>query len=119
MPDTTALPDLKLLQLFDVLYSTRSVTRAAEQLGQSQPTVSIWLARLRKLLNDPLFVRTPAGMQATPRAEAERQKLFAALGWPAHQTLAFHWARLVEALQAAEAVAEVRAEARTGTGAPA
>jgi F420-non-reducing hydrogenase large subunit len=34
----------------------------------------------------------------------ERRKLFAALGWPAHQTLAFHWARLVEALQAAEAV---------------
>ena len=68
--DATPLPDLKLLQLFDVLYSTRSVTRAAEQLGQSQPTVSIWLSKLREHLRDPLFVRTPAGMQPTPRADA-------------------------------------------------
>lgn len=65
-----ALLDLKLLQLFDVLYQTRSVTRAAEQLGLSQPTVSIWLARLRTMLHDPLFVRTPGGMQPTPRADA-------------------------------------------------
>ncbi|MFP3617536.1 LysR family transcriptional regulator, partial [Paraburkholderia sp. SIMBA_050] len=43
----TDLPDLKLLQLFDLLYDARSVTRVAEQLGQSQPTVSIWLGRLR------------------------------------------------------------------------
>lgn len=65
-----SLLDTKLLRLFDLLYSTRSVTRAAEQLGQSQPTVSIWLARLREQLHDPLFVRTPAGMQPTPRADA-------------------------------------------------
>jgi DNA-binding transcriptional LysR family regulator len=51
--------DLKLLRLVDLIYSTASVTRAAEQLGQSQPTVSIWLAKLRGALNDPLFVRTP------------------------------------------------------------
>jgi DNA-binding transcriptional LysR family regulator len=68
--DLTQLPDPKLLQFFDVLYRTRHVTRAAEQLGQSQPTVSIWLARLREQLRDPLFVRTPAGMQPTPRADA-------------------------------------------------
>lgn len=65
-----ALLDIKLLRLFDLLYSTGSVTRAAEQLGQSQPTVSIWLGRLRTLLHDPLFVRTPGGMKPTPRAEA-------------------------------------------------
>jgi DNA-binding transcriptional LysR family regulator len=69
-PPSIALLDLKLLQLFDVLYDTRSVTRAAEQLALSQPTVSIWLARLRDALHDPLFVRTPAGMQPTPRADA-------------------------------------------------
>ncbi len=40
----TELPDLKLLQLFDLLYDARNVTRVAEQLGQSQPTISIWLA---------------------------------------------------------------------------
>ena len=62
--------DLKLLRLFDLLYATRSVTRTAERLSQSQPTVSIGLGRLRALLRDPLFVRTPQGMQPTPRAEA-------------------------------------------------
>lgn len=65
-----ALLDTKLLRLLDLLYTTRSVTRAAEQLGQSQPTVSIWLARLRKQLGDPLFVRTSEGMQPTPRTDA-------------------------------------------------
>ncbi len=52
----------------------------------------------------PLGRLNVAREMATPRAEAERRRLFDALGWPAHQTLAFHWARLVEALQAAEAV---------------
>ncbi len=65
-----ALLEVKLLRLFDLLYSTASVTRSAEQLGQSQPTVSIWLARLRRELHDPLFVRTPDGMLPTPRADA-------------------------------------------------
>ncbi|MFJ7809820.1 LysR family transcriptional regulator [Pseudomonas asiatica] len=69
MSTLDALPDPKLLQLFDVLYHCRSVTRSAEQLGQSQPTVSIWLGRLREELNDPLFVRTPGGMAPTPRAD--------------------------------------------------
>lgn len=65
-----ALIDPKLLRLLDVLYRTRSVTRAAELLAQSQPTVSIWLGKLRDQLGDPLFVRTPEGMQPTPRTDA-------------------------------------------------
>lgn len=64
------LLDIRLLRLLDQLYATHSVTRAAEALGQSQPTVSIWLARLRKQLNDPLFVRTAEGMLPTPRTDA-------------------------------------------------
>jgi DNA-binding transcriptional LysR family regulator len=64
------LLDAKLLQLFDLLYRTRSVSRAAEILGQAQPTASIWLGRLRKELGDPLFVRTANGLQPTPRADA-------------------------------------------------
>ncbi len=52
----------------------------------------------------PLGRLNVAKAMATNKAERERQRLFDALGWPAHQTLAFHWARLVEALQAAEAV---------------
>lgn len=67
---TNDLPDLKLLRLFDLLYETRNVTRVAEQLGQSQPTVSIWLGQLREHLHDPLFIRTPGGMAPTPQADA-------------------------------------------------
>jgi DNA-binding transcriptional LysR family regulator len=67
-PDASLL-DVKLLRLFDLIYSTRSVTRAAELLGQRQPTASIWLRTLRTELNDGLFVRTPAGMLPTPRAD--------------------------------------------------
>ena len=73
------LLDVKLLRLLDLLHATRSVTRTAEQLGQSQPTVSIWLGRLRRELRDPLFVRTPEGMQPTPRAEALLPTVRAAL----------------------------------------
>jgi DNA-binding transcriptional LysR family regulator len=69
-PNDAALLDAKLLRLFDVLYTTGSVTRSAELLGQSQPTISIWLARLRRDLRDPLFVRGTTGMQPTPRADA-------------------------------------------------
>src|SRR3954469_22056151 len=68
--DKTTLLDPRLLRLFDALFTTGSVTRAAEKLGQSQPTISIWLARLRRELDDPLFVRSAEGMLPTPRAEA-------------------------------------------------
>jgi len=63
------LLDVKHLRLFDLLYSTHSVTRSSELLGQCQPTVSIWLSKLRKDLGDPLFIRTANGMEATPRAD--------------------------------------------------
>ena len=42
---------------------------------------------------------------ATPKAQEHYEQMFATLGGkPAHQTLAIHWARLIEALQAAETV---------------
>jgi DNA-binding transcriptional LysR family regulator len=62
--------DLNLLVVFDQLMRQRQVSRAAEQLGVTQPAVSNALARLRRHLGDPLFVRTAAGMQPTPRAQA-------------------------------------------------
>jgi F420-non-reducing hydrogenase large subunit len=63
----------------------------------------------------PLARLNVARSMATPRAERERQRLFAALGFPAHQTLAFHWARLVEALQAAEVVQALSADPELGS----
>lgn len=60
--------DLRLLQVFDEIYKTRSITRAAENLGLGQPAVSIALAKLRKYFNDPLFVRIANSMEPTPMA---------------------------------------------------
>jgi DNA-binding transcriptional LysR family regulator len=60
--------DLKLLSVIGELHRTRSVSQAAEHLEVSQSTVSMSLAKLRKHFNDPLFVRTSAGMEPTPHA---------------------------------------------------
>lgn len=61
--------DLNLLLVFDAVLRERSVVRAADSLAISQPTVSHALNRLRHALKDKLFIRTPAGMSPTPRAE--------------------------------------------------
>jgi DNA-binding transcriptional LysR family regulator len=69
-PEFGTVPrDARMLVLFDEIYRTRSMTRAADRLGLSQPTASIWLSKLRRQWHDPLFVRTSAGMQPTPRAD--------------------------------------------------
>lgn len=62
--------DLNLLVAFDALLSERSVTRAAQRVGLSQPGMSNALGRLRRLLNDPLLVRQGAMLVPTARAEA-------------------------------------------------
>ena len=61
--------DLNLLIVFDAVMQERSVTRAGGRVGLSQPAVSHALGRLRHMLKDELFVRTPEGMVPTPRAE--------------------------------------------------
>lgn len=61
--------DLNLLRVFDALIRERSVTRAGERVGLSQPAVSAALARLRAALDDQLFIRRGAEMTPTPRAE--------------------------------------------------
>jgi DNA-binding transcriptional LysR family regulator len=62
--------DLNLLIAFDAVMRERSVTRAGDRIGLSQPAMSHALNRLRYMLKDELFIRTPAGMVPTPRAEA-------------------------------------------------
>ena len=61
--------DLNLLPVFDALLKTRSVTRAGQQLGLSQPAMSYSLARLREQFGDPLFVRSGRQMLPTPLAQ--------------------------------------------------
>lgn len=61
--------DLNLLRVFDALMELRSVTRVADRLGLTQSAVSHALGRLRRMLDDPLFVRGPRGLQPSARAE--------------------------------------------------
>lgn len=60
--------DLNLLVLFEVVLKERHVGQAAERLNLSASAVSHGLGRLRRLLNDPLFLRTPKGVVPTERA---------------------------------------------------
>jgi DNA-binding transcriptional LysR family regulator len=59
--------DLNLLIYLDVLLREKNVTRAAEQLGVTQPAMSNILRRLRNLFNDPLLIRSSEGMTPTER----------------------------------------------------
>lgn len=60
--------DLNLLVVLDALLAERHLSRAAERLNMSQPAVSHALARLRVLLEDPLFNRRNRAMEPTLRA---------------------------------------------------
>ncbi len=60
--------NLNLLAAFDALLEERSVTRAAGKMGVKQSAMSNSLAQLRLLFEDPLFRRTPRGIEPTPRA---------------------------------------------------
>ena len=62
--------DLNLLVVFQAIMTTRSVVRAAEQIGMSPSAVSHALARLRVMFNDELFQRTARGLEPTDRAIA-------------------------------------------------
>ena len=57
--------ELEWLAIFDEVYKTRHVSRAAERLDLAQATVSIALGKLRKKFNDPLFTKTSRGMLPT------------------------------------------------------
>ena len=61
--------DLNLLRIFDAIYRERSVSRAAESLGVSQPAVSQGLARLRHAMKDALFTRVAGGVAPTADAD--------------------------------------------------
>ncbi len=60
--------DLNLMPIFVALMEERSVTRAAERLGMTQPALSNALARLRTTMQDQLFIRARYGIQPTPIA---------------------------------------------------
>ncbi len=72
--------DLNLLLVFNEVFVERRVSRAATNLGITQPAVSNALARLRRLLDDDLLVSTPKGMVPTPFADQLAEPVAYALG---------------------------------------
>ena len=58
----------KQLKLFLAVFDSNSVSRASEQLGLNQSTVSYGLDRLRDVLGDPLFVKSGRGITPTDRS---------------------------------------------------
>lgn len=60
--------DLNLLLMLEALVAERNVSNAARRLGLTQSAVSHALKRLRATFQDDLFIRSPGGMEPTPRA---------------------------------------------------
>lgn len=71
--------DLNLLVSLDALLSERHVSRAASLVGLSQPGMSSALARLRRLVDDPLLIREGQSLSLTPRAQSLAQPVREAL----------------------------------------
>ncbi|WP_370373472.1 LysR family transcriptional regulator [Catenulispora sp. GP43] len=66
--------DANLAIALDALLAENSVTRAAARLHTSPAAMSRTLARLRRVLRDPLLVRAGQTMVPTPRAQALREE---------------------------------------------
>ncbi len=82
MQDPLSRIDLNLLVALQVLMQERNVTRAAERLFVTQPAMSKTLNRLRKLLEDDLFIRSSHGLTPTAKTmdlEAPVNKILAQL----------------------------------------
>jgi DNA-binding transcriptional LysR family regulator len=71
--------DLNRLRVFRAVWEHRNVSRAAESLGVSQPTVSHALRGLRAHYKDRIFVRCPGGVMPTPLAETIARRISQAL----------------------------------------
>ncbi|HEY6642824.1 LysR family transcriptional regulator [Povalibacter sp.] len=72
--------DLNLFTVFDAIYREGGITSASKRLHLSQPAVSHALARLRELLDDPLFERHGNAMTPTPKARALAATISRSLG---------------------------------------
>ncbi|MFI2297175.1 LysR family transcriptional regulator [Isoptericola sp. NPDC019571] len=66
--------DLNLLVSLDALLQNRSVTKAAAQMGLSQPALSASLSRLRRHFDDPLLSRRGNEYHLTPLALQLRER---------------------------------------------
>lgn len=76
--------DLNLLLPLNALLEQRHVTRAAEVIGIGQPAMSAALARLRRMFDDPLLVRSGRVLELTPMGQALVEPVHAALAGLEH-----------------------------------
>ncbi|WP_246002901.1 LysR family transcriptional regulator [Nocardia tenerifensis] len=74
MSRSNPILDANLAIALDALLAEQSVTRAAARLHTSPAAMSRTLARLRRILQDPLLVRAGQAMVPTPRAQALREE---------------------------------------------
>ena len=81
---TLARIDLNLLIALDALLRERSVTRAANMLGLSQPALSASLSRLRRYFDDELLVRVGNNYELTPLAVLLADRTTAAMSALGH-----------------------------------
>jgi len=87
MIDMTIMPaahdaltaDLNLMRVLDALLEERHLTRAGKRIGVTQSAMSHALGRLRRLFDDPLFVRASRGLAPTARAEELAEPVRAAM----------------------------------------
>jgi len=117
--------DLNLLRLFDAVYETGNVTRAAQRLNLTQPTASQGIARLRLLLDDALFERVAGGVRPSSRAHRLAPAIRSALATienalkaeesfdplTAHRTFRLHMSDIGEGAFLPEIMAGLRAHA--------
>ncbi|WP_353148311.1 LysR family transcriptional regulator [Pollutimonas bauzanensis] len=83
-----AKPDLNLLVQFDALMQTKSVSKAADRLGLTQPSMSAALIRLRALFHDPLLSREGSVWIPTQKAIELHQDMKPLLDkWSAHTSV--------------------------------
>ena len=73
--------DLNLMVSLDALLQERSVTRAAQRLGLSQPTLSAALGKLRRHFDDELLTRVGNAYELTPLGERLVEQTADALRW--------------------------------------
>jgi len=71
--------DLNLFRVLLTIYLQGNLTRAGIALGVTQPAISNALARLRKMYDDPLFVRSGTQMLPTFKTEQIIQQVTIAL----------------------------------------
>jgi LysR family nod box-dependent transcriptional activator len=71
--------DINLIVVLDAVLTERNLTRAAEVLGTTQPTVSGAVAKLRRMLDDPLLVRSGRLSELTEKGRMLQPLVRAAL----------------------------------------